>query len=321
MFHMAERPKSDGGIILYPDRPDIADWFKGTLYGEEGKYEVISRAINGQIEFNNALLPSAENPSDGLEIREKGDVRCYRRRRDFGYYDPYSGKRVPTEQISANLYIKRSDLTQKHIIPTAFNQQTKAILRIGGNSAEIGAFAQYSHSYEDGSHGIGSFEPERRLFQEVKVGNMTDNYCPILRSVSIQRIARDDMGDMVFGQTLLQDKGLINSLGFQNEGNDPVSLVFLPDRIFAMTYWGNKVLGEMFYSSLNKIGIRAHFTNTNTEATFGIGAGDRGFGLKLDKVLKPDYAQLLLTPNDNPLQGWITHSQVCFRKFSEVSLN
>ena len=250
------------------------------------------------------------NPEDGLEIFSKDGILLYSRDRNNG------GRNV--DFMNTTLRIDEVDLAQPLAVPSAITQQARAVLFTKGEAPQFGGYTEYIHSYWGVRDSNGDYDRYHRLDQEVKVKDMPARTSPNLKTVSIQRVALDGVGDMVYGHMIFQNKKVTDRLGIKTTYDDPVFLVFLPDRVLATTYGpNNEVLAEMPYALLANVGIRARFSNEQDKARLSIGERDQAIILQLGKKLKPDYAAKLFSPYEE----LITDSGISVSKFPEGSLN
>ncbi len=305
---MPERKKvPQTTITIFPERRDIAEWFQNTLNGEGGPDAVIDRAMCGQHGFNPALLHDMPNPDNRVEIFRGNGLDTYSYDRNAG------GRNI--NYMSTTLSIDEADSTQDMAIPIAFTQQTRALLLTDDRERQYSGYTEYNHSYWGPTD---SNKRQHRLEQEIAVAELPASVSPTLKHISVHRIALNGVGDMIFGELIMQNREVTNKLGISTPNNGPVFLVFLPDRVLATTYGpGNEVLAEMSYQVLDSVGIRARFTNDTDKAKLSIGAGNLSIVLQLGKKLKPDYAAKLFSPEEE----WITDSGISVSKYPQEALN
>lgn len=259
----------------------------------------IDVATEGQIAFAKALLPSREGDPI-IEIQETEDGVFYSRDRN------YMGANVDLH--NTRMAIKREELGKPVITPSAVEMQSRAVLR-----TEDGRdFAGYTES--EYLYWRGGFDD--RLQQSVKAVHMPHSVSPVFETVSIDRYVLDRIGDCSYGHIIFNGHEITDRLGVKARRGDPVFLAFTPEQVLATTY-GSIVLKEISYDELKQAGLTASFHDEPEVATLSLATGQMSIQLRLGKMLKPNYPELMFSEKEE----WITDSGILVGKVPQEALN
>ena len=276
----------------------IHDYCKQTV-ARKPEVSPIDMATGGQIAFAKALLPSrGGNPI--VEIQETEDSVVYSRDRNF--------MEANVDLHRTRLVIRREELDKSVVTPSIVEMQSRAVLR-----TEDGRdFAGYTES--EYLYWRGGFDD--RLDQRVNVVHIPNSVSPIFETVSINRHVLDEYGDFTYGEVIFNDHEITDRLGVEAERGYPVFLAFTPEHVLATTY-GSIVLKEISYDELNQAGLTASFRDEHETATLSLAAGQISIQLRLGKILKPNYPELMFSEKEE----WITDNGILVGKIPQEALN
>ena len=255
--------------------------------------------------FDSSLLPQASDEERGIEVInfEDGGGRRYYRNRNY--------LSANIDYMNTSLDLRASEFGKRVVIPDGVEQQTRAVLRAEGQRYGFGGYTEYEHLYW--RRGF-----DDRLQQKVNAVHLPQGVSSVIETLSINRYALDWAGDLTYGLAILQTSEVTDRLGMKLSDGDPVFLAFTPDKVLGKTYGpGPEVIGETTYEKLADAGIKARFINEVDKATLNLAAGNVSFKLRLGKVLKPNYPELLFSDSEE----WITVSGIFVGRVPVEALN
>lgn len=270
---------------MLQERHSLHIYFPPQAETQTNKTSIIDRAAQqARLGFNAALLPQLKEMR-GIKLSE-----------DNGYRSYATGAGI----IGPNLLLKMEDLTNESVMPVILQQTTSPILVYpdrrwypARNNSEV--------TYTLFRTG----KPHDRLEQTVSLRDLSSDFDPDIRIAKVRHLVHPFYGEMTYGEVSLQAansertqnaQSAINALGI-SAGNDPVFLVFIPDKVLATTYGpGPEVLAELTYEQLENAGVKAEFqdkpenASLELQSTFG-----HPIKITLEKFVKSDYPLLLFS--------------------------
>lgn len=262
----------------------------------------VGRAANTELKFDRNLLdvldknPEIERGVNKTHIRYTADRNT-------------NGANYDLHRTSLSIAIAELDKSDTLIVPSIVEMQTRKPL-LTNDQKNFAGYTESEYTYQEGE----------KLESLVEVLHMPFSISPVVETIKVKRIILDNYngitGDMTYGSLILQDRDLARQLGLTSSEDRPAFLNFTPDKIIADTFF-DTVLGELTYPDLEKIGIKAHFTDTPEVATLALAVRDLSFKLKLVKKPKPNYPVVLFSENEE----WLTDSGIFVGKVPIVRQN